>query len=266
MNSTNLQPPTSDLLPPPPAALPKALPTGNTRLKLEACERRIKASLNTVTLMSVKVGEELDLIRSERLYREEFDTFEAYCLSQWSWTASRARQHIAAARIARSLGLPNGALPIGMTNERQLRALNVLPPAHRLEAWTEAINAWTATAPRGRDVSVRHVEQTVRRMAAGLGIPIPSGSQPQTPLPEVEEVLPTGNPFEPSVVPLRPKETREARLKTRMDRIIAEVREAIEECGTPDSEAAAKLLRMLADAQDVRAHEEQLENLQSSRS
>lgn len=53
-------------------------------------EKRIDKGLQG----AVDIGKGLRKIRDQRLYREEFDTFERYCKVRWGFTRSRADQYI----------------------------------------------------------------------------------------------------------------------------------------------------------------------------
>ncbi|MFY1686420.1 hypothetical protein [Plantactinospora sp. WMMB782] len=91
---------------------------------LADCEQKIAAGLQTF----VEVGTALATIRDNRLYRAEFGTFEAYCMSRWGFTDRRARQIIDAAEI--------GTI-VPVANEGQARELSRVPEPERAEVWRE---------------------------------------------------------------------------------------------------------------------------------
>ena len=64
----------------------------------------------------IEVGEALGEIRDARLYRQEYDNFEAYCRDKWNYSRFYAHRLIEGARIAM---LPTGNL----ANEAQAREL-----------------------------------------------------------------------------------------------------------------------------------------------
>jgi Rps23 Pro-64 3,4-dihydroxylase Tpa1-like proline 4-hydroxylase len=108
------------------------------RAKLKQLESVIAQGLH----IFYQVGQALDEIREERLYREIHKTFEAYCQEKWGITRSRACRVIDAAQVMENL------LPIGQqipTNERQVRPLTGLPKAAQVEIWQKAV----ALAPNG---------------------------------------------------------------------------------------------------------------------
>lgn len=89
----------------------------------------------------VEVGTALLQIRDERLYRQEYDTFETYCRTRWGFGRDRGEQLISAAEVVASLptnvGIPRP------TNEAQARALKPLRavPERMAEAMTRAVEA-----------------------------------------------------------------------------------------------------------------------------
>ena len=121
--------------------------------QLADCERTITAGMRTF----VAVGEALCTIRDRRLYRATHGTFEEYCRERWSFSTSRARQLISAAKTVTTVTLAGGAAP---TTEAQARELAGLQPhqaaitmrvaaengsvtaasikAARLQPWTDA--------------------------------------------------------------------------------------------------------------------------------
>lgn len=65
---------------------------------LEMLEVRIEESIRTHYM---EVGSALEEIRETKLYRAAgYETFDAYCRDRWQFSASRARQMIAASRVA----------------------------------------------------------------------------------------------------------------------------------------------------------------------
>ena len=106
--------------------------TSAEALKLANCEATIRQGLATF----VDVGNALLSIRDERLYRLEYETFEAYCRARWNMSRSRAHRLIEAAEVTGNL------LPIGNTlpaNEAQARPMAQLAAEQQRAAWAEAV-------------------------------------------------------------------------------------------------------------------------------
>src|ERR1043166_4137824 len=67
--------------------------------RLKELERTIDICLPAF----VAVGKALLQIRAEKLYRFQFDTFEAYCRQRWSLEHSHAHQFMRAAEVVKNL-------------------------------------------------------------------------------------------------------------------------------------------------------------------
>lgn len=103
--------------------------TSKERKRLDACEKTITSGLETV----VEVGKALSEIREARLYRERYETFEAYCAAEWDMSRSYAYRQIASAEVAASpigdkLRKRLGGAPL---TEGLLRPLTKLEPEDR---------------------------------------------------------------------------------------------------------------------------------------
>jgi hypothetical protein len=89
----------------------------------------------------VEVGSALMEIRDSRLYRELHPTFEEYCVERWGFTASRARQMIAAVKTVTAV--TTQGLPAPRTEgaarrlARELRAAAIAEDAE----WRESLDA-----------------------------------------------------------------------------------------------------------------------------
>jgi hypothetical protein len=77
-----------------------------------------------------EVGEALQEIRDQRLYRAEFGTFEAYCAGRWNMTRRYASYVIDSAEAVASLPPKLGTI---VPNEATARAVAKIEPAKRAE-------------------------------------------------------------------------------------------------------------------------------------
>jgi hypothetical protein len=100
--------------------------------RLSQCEVVIEKGMNTF----VEVGLALLEIRDDRLYKEQYSTFEEYLERRWGMSRSYAHRLIDAAQVASNL-LPIGNKPI---SESQIRSLTHLEPEEQREAWDAATN------------------------------------------------------------------------------------------------------------------------------
>lgn len=122
----------------------------NQLQELKTLEETIEQGIKTF----VEVGSALARIRDERLYRENYETFEAYCKERWGMAIRTAYQYIDSAKVFENVR--NCAqIP---THESQTRPLSSLPPDEQKEAWEEAV----ATAPEGK-VTGAHVAKIVKK-------------------------------------------------------------------------------------------------------
>lgn len=85
-------------------------------------------------------------IRDQRLYRADYNTFEAYCRERWGWSRQHADRHVAAAKVVDHIEetTPNGVTP---TNEAQARPLTKLPEDEQAEAWEGRVRRSPGGAP-----------------------------------------------------------------------------------------------------------------------
>lgn len=113
--------------------------------KLEQLENVIEQGLQTF----VEVGNALMGIREDRLYRQEFDTFEEYCKTRWQLERRRAYQLMGAASVVENLStmVDNGEDVKNFSHrESHVSPLANLEPEQQVEVWQEAVE----TAPDGK--------------------------------------------------------------------------------------------------------------------
>lgn len=91
--------------------------------------------------------------RDNRLYKEDYDTFEEYCREKWGFNSSRARQLISGIEVADNL---KSVTEVTLLKEFQIRPLIKLPPEQQREVYQEAVK----TAPGGK-VTAKHVEKAL---------------------------------------------------------------------------------------------------------
>ena len=94
----------------------------------------------------VDVGLALAEIRASRLYRREYSGFEEYCQKKWGWSASRARQLVASAQVAKSVTI------VTLSNEAAARELGKAEPVDRVEV-VQAIVA------EGKPVTAKEIKR-----------------------------------------------------------------------------------------------------------
>jgi len=120
------------------------------KLRRKSLEKTIDKNLKAF----YRVGVALLKIRDERLYRDQYSSFEEYCQERWGFTRVRAHQLISASIVTESIESTDQI--IKPANEAQVRPLIKLEPSQQVEAWNAAVE----TAPEGK-VTAKHVSKAV---------------------------------------------------------------------------------------------------------
>ena len=136
------------------------------------------------------VGNALMVVRNDRLYREEYGTFEDYCQEKWGWTRQRANQLIASADVVANLAEMT-TIVVKPTTESQARALTKLEPEKQRTVWKDVVE----TAPKGK-VTAKHVQAVVEQHKE------PAKPKPE-PEPEPVVAAPTEPPKQPVGAPTK---------------------------------------------------------------
>jgi hypothetical protein len=89
--------------------------------EIVACLADLESVIERGLSSFVEVGEALMTIRDEKLYRQDHDTFEAYCRERWGFGKAHSYRLIESAEVVAALS-PMGDVPVP-TTERQARAL-----------------------------------------------------------------------------------------------------------------------------------------------
>ncbi len=117
------------------------------------CEKIIAGGLRTFQ----EVGTALLEIQRDRLYRQVAATFEEYCRERWGFTRQRAHQLISASKMSTT---------VDIANERQARALGVVPEADR-EAVVRAARAKADRA--GRAMTADDIRRAAKASSPAAG-------------------------------------------------------------------------------------------------
>lgn len=143
---------------------------------LEKAERKIATGLKSF----LEVGLALKEIRDNRLYRQDYRTFEEYVVARWDFSRPRAYELCAVSEVMADLsGTPDiRSLP---ENEAQANPLTRLKTAtHRKRAWRMALRS---ALKKGRPVIARDAEQAVNLLSETIeptpvnGVPIFKSSE-----------------------------------------------------------------------------------------
>ncbi len=125
---------------------------GAERDRLRMLEVAIDAGARAFIVMGTALAE----IRDSRLYREAYDTFEAYCKAKWGISRSRAYEYMDAAGVADRLsGIPDTPAIESASVARELSPLRDDPPAM-------AAALTTAVEQHGPEPTAAQVREVVR--------------------------------------------------------------------------------------------------------
>lgn len=131
--------------------------TGHEQKALRRAEGKIAKGLK----LCLEVGQALNEIRQNRLYRERYDSFEDYCEKRWDLSRPRAYELCGASSVIADLSAI-ADIPALPANEAQARPLTRLRSGeHRKDAWLEAVRVATR---QHRPVTARDVEAAVTEL------------------------------------------------------------------------------------------------------
>ena len=133
---------------------------GPTLAELEAV---IAAGLDTIE----QVGTALMAIKSRKLYRDRFATFEAYLADRWKMSLDYAKKLVEAAAVCQEIR--TAGLPVP-TREAHTRELRKVPTEARSEAWQQTLDAAggnpeNVTAELVAKIATKHRTKKARRKA-----------------------------------------------------------------------------------------------------
>lgn len=125
--------------------------------QLATLEETIQRDLQTFT----EVGNALLEIRDNRLYREQYGTFEQYCRDKWGVSKRRANQMVQAAGVLGNIENGNhGSQTELPKTERHARPLSQLPAEEQGEAWEAATQK---AETEEREVTAKDVKKEVSK-------------------------------------------------------------------------------------------------------
>jgi hypothetical protein len=104
------------------------------------------------------LGTALKKIRDERLYREEYATFEQYCQERWGFRRFYAHRQIEAAEVIELL--PNWQQTPNEGQARELAPVAREDPERAVEIWAEVVEE-TGGRPTARAIRERVAPETV---------------------------------------------------------------------------------------------------------
>jgi hypothetical protein len=133
--------------------------TASEQSELALHEQVIEAGMDVF----LNVGIALATIQKKKLYRQHYDTFEAYCDGRYELTRRRAYQLIEAAAIVQSLAIevardPTVTITILPKTEAHAAALSEIAPDERATIWQEVVAESQET---GKAITAKKIRQRV---------------------------------------------------------------------------------------------------------
>ena len=113
-------------------------------MNLQQCETIINDGLNKLYDM----GKALEAIKSEKLYKPGYKTFDEYCLKRWDLSYKRVHQII---QHARTVDKISTVVDVSPETERQTRELN--KSSDPVYSWQKAREETGKEQPTSRDIS-----------------------------------------------------------------------------------------------------------------
>jgi hypothetical protein len=106
------------------------------RIRLAQLETLIEGSLEKFLL----AGRALLEIKTRRLYRQEYSTFQVYCMRRWGISEGRGLELVRATTVVETLlsgpAAPGGDAPLPSNlTQNVIRPLSKLPPELQVETW-----------------------------------------------------------------------------------------------------------------------------------
>lgn len=124
-------------------------------------KNKYEAKIRTHIASFWEAGEALMGMHDERLYREDFATFEAYCDARWGFSDRHARRLIFGANVVGIIG------PVGpQVKERAIREFAAIEPDEYQPTWEQVVEA-----SKGGKISATLVKRVIKA-ATGAAIEI----------------------------------------------------------------------------------------------
>jgi hypothetical protein len=150
-------------------------------MELERCETIIERGLKTF----LEVGTALAQVRDMRLYRVEYDTFEAYCDERWGLKRQRAYELMGAANVVRQMSEISD-IPAPERESHAAALAQLKDPDQQRQAWEAALQR---AQDLGKRITAALVEAVVREMGAPPAPPASADSSGEEPAPAQQEVV-----------------------------------------------------------------------------
>lgn len=157
--------------------------------ELSRCVQVVKSGL----VAFVEAGKALKTIRDKQLYRQGFESFEAWSEHELNLSGRRVLQIIESAETYENLKFVSTVTP---KYEAQVRPLAGLTPVDQVEAWSEAVAAAAPAEPSGVEVKAaadkrRKNKRRSSKIAKPVRLKVPGGIVMVTPNKAYGGLVPT---------------------------------------------------------------------------
>jgi hypothetical protein len=126
----------------------------------------VRINLQTVSDATEEIGESLGVIKSQRLYRQDYETFAEFVNSEYGKSATWAYQQLEKIRVLTNLKSVDSNLQTEPT-VAQSHQLSSLPDEEQADAWAESQEK---AESEGREVpTTKDVKETVQKRKAANG-------------------------------------------------------------------------------------------------
>ena len=169
---------------------------------LSVREKKLMVELESTIEQNLKgfkmVGYALTVIRDQRLYRVDYDTFEEYCRDTWDLGRSRAYQLMDSSSVVDNLSTivdktDANSFEILPVTESQARPLASLSPEQQIAVWQMVVDIAKETGCRVTADLVQRCVNSVhhKRLAESLNKARPNGTRPEKVIPEEVQTIVT---------------------------------------------------------------------------
>jgi len=112
--------------------------------------KNLEETIETGIKGYIKAGMALEAIKSGKLYKGAYGTYEAYCRERWNFTPQYSNRLIAAAKIVNKMKISETTGSVIPQSENQVRALSQV--ADPISAWMETQEATGKEQPTAKDI------------------------------------------------------------------------------------------------------------------
>ena len=112
--------------------------------------KNLEETIETGIKGYIKAGMALEAIKSGKLYKGAYGTYEAYCRERWNFTPQYSNRLIAAAKIVNKMKISETTGSVIPQSENQVRALSQV--ADPISAWMETQEATGKEQPTAKEI------------------------------------------------------------------------------------------------------------------